>query len=328
MFWLVMTILLGIVGVGSLEIRRRFLGAYHKALAAAASSESRYGTRQPSKDSLIVGRILAGVAGFMAGVWLLMTVISSVHAVPAGHVGVVYQFGSIVGQRDEGLNLTAPWQNVKNANVQIQAFKFENIAAASSETQDVNFTVTLNYSISANRVQDLFRNVGPDYFNILVLSRVNQYFKDETVQYNAIEVTQKRDEIREVVTRRLGEELAPYSIAVNSLQIDNISYSAAFNDSIEQKQVATQEALRAQEVVKQREFEAQQLVAQANGRAEAQVIEAQGEADANRIVDSSLTPQILQNRAIEKLADNVTIALVPSGQGFILDPSSFLTPAK
>lgn len=249
---------------------------------------------------------------------------ASIHSVPSGSVGIVYQFGAIVGQRDEGLTMTWPWQTVTTASVKEQKQTFEDLAAASRETQDVFVTVSLNYSVSKYKVQDLYRNVGSGYFDILVQGRIRQILKDEIVNYDAIEVTQKRDEIRDAVKNRLAQEVAPYSITIINLTLDNIKYSDAFNISIEQKQVATQDALRALEIVKQKEYEAQQGVAVARGEADAQRIRAQGEADANAIVSASLTDKILQNNAITKLSDNVQIALIPSGQGIIIDPSTIL----
>jgi len=249
---------------------------------------------------------------------------ASIHSVPSGSVGIVYQFGAIVGQRDEGLTMTWPWQTVTTASIKEQKQTFEDLAAASRETQDVFVTVSLNYSVSKYKVQDLYRNVGSGYFDILVQGRIRQILKDEIVNYDAIEVTQKRDEIRDAVKNRLAQEVAPYSITIINLTLDNIKYSDAFNISIEQKQVATQDALRALEIVKQKEYEAQQGVAVARGEADAQRIRAQGEADANAIVSASLTDKILQNNAITKLSDNVQIALIPSGQGIIIDPSTIL----
>ena len=147
-------------------------------------------------------------------------------------------------------------------------------------------------------------------------------------QYTAIAITQKRDEIAAAVKARLSADLAPYSINVVALLLDNISYSDGFNQSIEEKQVATQNALRAQEQVKQKEFEALQAAAVAQGEAEALRIRAEGQAAANRTVSASLTPAIIQYEAVQRLADNVQIAFIPSGQGIIIDPSTFLAPVR
>lgn len=268
--------------------------------------------------------MFAVVGGIGFVVYIVLSILMSIHQVDAGHVGVVYSFGEITGQTGEGVVWTAPWKEVKSANVQIQSHKFENLSAASKETQDVYLTVTLNYSISPDAIQSLYRNVGSDYFNKLVESRVNQFFKDETVQYEAIIITQKRDELRDSVRVRLQKDLEPYSIKVVDLLIDNISYSDAFNNSIEEKQVATQNALRAQEQVKQREYEAQSVVAVAKGEADATIARARGQAEANNLISASLSPNVLQSLAIEKLADNIQIALIPAGEGIILDPATIL----
>lgn len=312
--------------------------AYQVVERERAAKEAGNLRREPVSPAFARGAKGVGF-GFVL-VMVATTLFSSVTTIPSGHVGVVYQFGSIQGQREEGVVFKAPWQDIKQANIQEQSFRFEGeraIEGASLETQDVTFTVTLNYRLSANKVQSLFRDVGTNYFEVLVQDRMQQIFKDEAVQYPAIEITTKRDEIREAVAARLRQELEPYSISVVTLQIVNISYSDEFNRSIEEKQVATQNALRAQEQVKQKEYEAQQAVAEAKGLADSKVIAAQGEADSRRItaqgeadanttVNASLNAQVLQYEAIKKLADNVQIALIPSGQGIILDPSALLKP--
>jgi regulator of protease activity HflC (stomatin/prohibitin superfamily) len=272
-----------------------------------------------------------GVSFIGAVILVIGTLLMSVHQVNDGHVGVVYSFGKITDQTGAGIVFTKPWESVTKANVQEQSYNFAEdnvIRGASKETQDVTFTVALNYRISPDKVQSLYREVGSKYFETLVEKRMQQIFKDEAVQYPAIEITTKRDEIREAVAARLRTELEPYSITVVSLQIVNVDYSEAFNNAIEQKQVAVQEALRASEQVKTREYEAQQAAAVAKGEADSQRIRAQGEADANALVSASLTDKILQNNAINKLADNIQIALVPSGNGFLLDPSTILAGAK
>lgn len=278
-------------------------------------------TAESGGEAVGIFAVVGGI-GFVA--YIVLSVLMSIHQVDAGHVGVVYSFGEITGQTGEGIVWTAPWKEVKKANVQIQSHKFENLSAASKETQDVYLTVTLNYSISPDAIQTLYRTVGPGYFDKLVESRVNQFFKDETVAYEAIVITQKRDELRESVKARLAKDLEPYSISVIDLLIDNISYSDAFNTSIEEKQVATQNALRAQEQVKQKQFEAEQAVAVAKGEADATITRARGQSEANNLINASLTPNVLQSLAIEKLSDNIQIALVPSGQGLILDPATIL----
>ena len=243
---------------------------------------------------------------------IVATVFRSFHSVAAGRVGVVYQFGNIVGQTDAGLVAIAPWKELRQANIQVQRASFDQLDSFTSETQDVFIKATINYQVSPKDIQRLYRTVGPDYFEKLVPNRVNQFFKDETVKYTAVEIAPNRDQIRIDVLGRLKTELAPYSIQVDDLLIDSISFSRAFTTAIEDKQIATQEAQAAQNRVKTAEYQAQQIIKTA-----------QGQAEANRLKRQTLTPLLVQQNAIDKLNPNVQVILLPSNSNLLLPSSIF-----
>ena len=258
----------------------------------------------------------------------LTTLAASLKTVEAGHVIVVYQFGEIVGQKGEGLQFILPWQTTKTESVQVQRFKFDNLTAFSQETQDVFISATINYSVSPGAVQNLYRTVGTAWFDRLIEPRVLNFLKEETVKYPGVEIGPNREKIRQTVRDKLTAELRPFSITVDDLLLDNIDFSAEFKKSIEGKQIATQDALRAQEKVKQSQFEAQQQVETAKGEAESTKVRADGQAAANKALSASLTPEVIQVQAIQKLSDKIQIALIPSGQGVILDPTTLLGGVK
>lgn len=286
----------------------------------AARSGAQPGSPERVRGSILMG---AGVALFL--VWAgLHTAFAAIKPIEAGHVGVVYQFGEIVGQKGEGLQVIAPWQELRTANVRVQRHRFENITAFSQETQDVYVVATVNYSISPAAVQTLYRTVGPNWFDILIEPRVLNFFKEETVKYQTVDVGPNREAIRSAVRTRLARDLEQYSVDVTDLLLDDIQFSAEFKASIEQKQIATQDALREQERVAQREFEAEQAIAVARGEAESIRVRAEGQAEANRLLAESLTDEVIQFQALQQLGDNIQIALIPSGQGIILDPTTLL----
>lgn len=284
----------------------------------ALKNESEPGSPDAARGMLIMGA--------SAVVWVLWvgahTAIASVRQVPAGNVAIVYQFGSIIGQRSEGLQFIAPWQETRTESIQVQRQRFDNITAFSQETQDVFIAATVNFSVSPGAVQELYRTVGPNWFDRLVEPRVNDYFKQEVVSYETVEVAPNRENIRVAVKERLERDLSTFSITVNDLLIDEIDFRPEFKDSIEQKQIATQDALREQERIRQRQAEAQQAIETARGEAESIRVRAEGQAEANRLIGESITPEVIQFQAIQALGDNIQIALIPSGQGVIIDPAS------
>ena len=257
-------------------------------------------------------------------VWLVITTALCVHQIGAGHVGVVYQFGDIVGQRSAGLQLVFPWQGIRVESIQVQRYKFENLAAFSQETQDIFSSVTLNYSVSPEAIQALYRDVGPDWFTRLIEPRVHNYFKEATVRYKSVEMAPNRENLRLIVKDKLTEDLAQFSITVHDFLIDNVDFRPEFKQAIEAKMIATQDALREQERVAQIRNVAQQKIEEAKGEAESIKIKAQGQADANRLLAESLTAEVIQFAAVQKLGDKIQVVILPSGQGIIIDPSTFL----
>lgn len=290
---------------------------------------------EPGSPDAARGMLIMGAAAVVFVLWVgAHTAIASVRQVPAGNVVVVYQFGEIIGQRGEGLQFIAPWQSTATENIRVQRQRFDNLSAFSQETQDVFISATLNYSVSPNAVQQLYRTVGSTWFDILVEPRVNDYFKQEVVAYETVDVAPNRENIRQAVLNRLSQDLGTFSITVNDLLIDEIDFQPEFKASIEQKQIATQDALREQERIRQSEAEADQAIETARGEAESIRVRAEGQAEANRLIAESITPEVIQFTAVQSLGDNVQIALIPSGQGVIIDPTSLfgqtgggLTPA-
>ena len=287
---------------------------------------------------------LAAVATMVViwGVWVgIHTVVNSIHQVPAGHDGVVREFGAIIDQTEDGLQLIPPWRGIENADTRVQTWMFTDdeerveevegakragdvLSSFSKETQDVFIDATLNIEVSPEDIQELYRNVGSDYFGKLVPARVRQMFKNETVEFKAVEIAPNREKIRAAVEEELRRELGKFSIEVVGLLIDEIDFNDPFKDAIESKQVATQNAQEAEQRVLEAEFKAQQRVKTA-----------EGQATANGLLAASLTPQVIQYEALQTVRANievmfgkdspVTIALLPSDQGFIIDPGQLLS---
>lgn len=276
---------------------------------------------RPFKRLLRIGLALGCVS-----IFVIVTLASSIKTVPAGHVGLVYTFGDITGQRAAGFQLIAPWQGFKTASVQVQTLCFmeetetkhcpegsrkmgSGLDSFSEETQNVFIDAIVNIKVDPDNVQSLYREVGERYVDKLIPGRVAQVFKDETVNYTSIEIAPAREELRRTVEPSLRDELRVFSIDVVALLVENIRFNPAFEDAIEQKQIASQEALA----------EGQRVEA-ARQRAQQTIEHARGEAESNHILAESLRVNgnyIIQFRAIEKLADDIKIMILPTDSGLL-----------
>jgi regulator of protease activity HflC (stomatin/prohibitin superfamily) len=119
----------------------------------------------------------------------------------------------------------------------------------------------------------------------------------------------------------------------------NIQFSPEYAASVEQKQIAEQQAQQAAFVVQQRQQEAQQArevakgqadaaVTVAEGNAKSRIIQAEAEAKALELIQKALqdNPELLTYQYITKLAPNIQAMLLPSNSPFIMNlPSMGLT---
>jgi regulator of protease activity HflC (stomatin/prohibitin superfamily) len=299
-------------------------------LVAAVAIMNGVGLRRQAKRDEGTAWILGAVLGVLVvvGGW---GAFRSFHSVEAGHVLVVRQFGEIVGQRGDGFQTIAPWQTAEEVSTQVESQRFQmddrgpgvedaitSGPAISEETQPVYAVVTLNYRVSDQAVQALYEDVGSTFFTKVVAPRVFQVFKNETVKFKSVAVAPNREQIRGAVQAELDRQLSGFSIDVVDFLINDLDFPQEFTAAIERKQVATQDALAARQKVEQSKAEAQQEVERARGQAQAQ-----------RLRANALTDRNLQFEALQILKEAPPqIVFLPSGQGNLLDPSTFLRSAR
>lgn len=286
--------------------------------------------RGPQRDSqgALPARLFL-VGGLVA---LAVAVVTSAFIqIPAGHVGVVRSFGAVTGVTlDPGLHFVTPIVNTVDVlDTRVKALQVKGYTAASKEQQDLFLDATLNYHVDPRQAPRIVQELGLDFEQTIIMPRFLDIPKSVTDDYPTAIVLNSRDEIRTKATDLLREQLEPRGIVVDGINFENFSYSDAYNQAIEDKQVAQQQVETERQKLAQAEIIAQQKVAQARGDAEAQIERARGEAESNKLVAASLTAAILQNRYIEKLSDQIQVMLVPSDGGpLILDLGSLLPNAS
>jgi regulator of protease activity HflC (stomatin/prohibitin superfamily) len=282
--------------------------------------------------------VLKGVAGAIIGVLILVGGASAPFVeVPAGNVGVVTNFGSVQsGTLAPGLHIVIPIvQQVAIIDTRVQPHQFQEIDAASAEYQTVKLTGVMNYHVDGQFASDLYQRVGTDFASKVIDPAFNDFIKTVVPAYKVDQILGARDEIRSKAKDALAANLSQYHIIVDDIYIANISFSDAFQQAIEAKQVAQQQVQTETQILAQKKIQADQAVAQAQGQADsnvklaegqaaATIALADGQATANKALAASLSDQILQYQYIQKLADKITVMLVPSGNASIFDLKGLL----
>lgn len=224
---------------------------------------------------------------FLKGRWVVIGIVIAlivlallcVRTVEAGQVGVITRFGEVNREVNSGLALKLPWpiERMEKMDTRIQKQE-ENATAATADLQDVRATLALNYALDRGAALQVFKTIGTEYRDRIVVPAVQESFKAAAAQYTAAELLTRRPEVKAKALDAIKKRLEPYGVRIDDLNIVNFSFSDEFSKAIEQKQVAAQEAERAKFNLERARLDA-----------EAQILQKE-----------SLSPEFLQKLAIEK----------------------------
>lgn len=202
--------------------------------------------------------------------------LNPVKYIAVGHKGVVMKFGAVSDRvLGEGINFIVPIaDSVQEISVQIRKSEYKS-QSASKDLQIVETELALNYHLSDVSVQHVFKNIGLGYEEKIIMPAVLEVLKSVTAQYTASELITKRDIVSMQIKDTLALKLKTYNILVDEISVKDFDFSKSFNDSIELKQKAEQDALRAENDLRRIKVEAEQVVAQAKAEAESLRVKSQ-----------------------------------------------------
>lgn len=237
------------------------------------------------KDINIASQIILLLLGFV----LILSFFVIVHA---GERGVLMNFGQVQPYvLDEGIHFIVPLVNtVEKLSVQVQKQEIST-EASSKDLQGVFTDVALNWHIVPEETHLLFQEIGNEAAVVerIISPAIEEVLKAIIAQYTAEEIITKRSELKTAVDQLLSQRLATYHIATDDISLIHIRFSKQFNDAVEAKQIAEQEAKRAG-------F----MAIKAAKEAEARVNLAKGEAEAQRLIHATLTPELLRKQMVDK----------------------------
>ena len=222
---------------------------------------------------------------------LFILVNSSFKTVGAGERGVVFsKFGGVKDRiLNEGLQFKIPFiEDIIPVDVKVQKAQTD-ATAASKDLQTVSSTIAINYHIDPGQVNTVYQEIGLFFKDRVIDPAVQESVKAVTAQFTAEELITRRSEVSDNIKEDLRLRLIKFNIIMDGVNIVDFSFSRGFNEAIEAKQTAEQNALKAERDLDRIKIEAQQKITQAKAEAESQ-----------RLQRATISPIILQLRAIEK----------------------------
>ncbi len=308
------------------------------------------------------GRPLRGGTSIVLGIVIVAALFSSaatsVIFIQPEERGVVISALAPKGYREQALEPGLRWvipffENVIRYPISRQTYTMsktttegniqgdDSISARTSDGQEVFIDASVIFQIDPTQVTRVHIEWQDRYIDGLVRPMARGIIRDVISQYGVEQVvTSKRDEISQTITSLMEAKLKENGLMLLDFLLRNITFSTEYSASIEQKQIAEQQAQQAKLVVEQKIQEAEQARQTAQGAADAVVIRAKGDADA-RLIQAEAeakalaliataiqnNPQLIQYLYVNKLSPSIQTMLVPANSPYLLPLPTQAAPA-
>ena len=254
---------------------------------------------EKQKQKKFIMKIYGGVTAFMLVICLLL----SLTIIPEGKIGVKYRFGQIVeAGMPPGLHFVVPIINsVSKVDITEQVYVMD-VSAYTKDTQTIeSLDCQVNYFYDKSQIDVLVRQIGLKNIEPKLISpNMTSILKNEVGKYKAEELIANRTALETNIQKSLSTLMEQYGIIVSRVSIQDIEFKASFEQIVEEKVAAEQQALKVQNETVKKEEEAKQAVIAAEAEAKAIKVKAEAEAEANRLINASLTPTLVEYEKIQK----------------------------
>ncbi|MCR8994719.1 prohibitin family protein [Brevibacillus laterosporus] len=248
--------------------------------------------------------IVAGLVGigvlFLGGMAL-----ASFTTIKQGHVGVVYnRSGGVESQTlSQGMHLVLPWTMVTQYPVALETVEYKDVQLATKDGKPLTMNMTFNYMNDPEQVVNIFnkfKGAKPEAIEQgFILSRIKEAALSVTSKYTILEIFQNREQIKVDISKVFTEDMKKQGFTVTDFVLgtptpDESTAKAiqAVVDAHQQLEALKIEKQKAQEIAEKQKIEAE-------GKAQATIAEAKGQAESNRLVQQSITPELLKKMEME-----------------------------
>jgi regulator of protease activity HflC (stomatin/prohibitin superfamily) len=253
---------------------------------------------------------------------------ASFFTIDQGERGIVLRGGALQRVAEPGFGLLIPGlDRVVTISTQNQSVKYEHIATYSHDQQSADIDVSVIFHVPPDQVAQLYAQYGSleEATRRLVDARLPRAMKEVFGQFTAVSSIQERArlgrEVEDAVRASISEPMI-----IDSVQMERISFSDAYEQSVEERMLAEVEVLKVNQNAAREKVQAEIAVIQAQALAdanlaratsEAKAIRLKGEADAEsiRVRGAALAgnPDLVRLAQAEKWNGVLPVTMVPGG---------------
>jgi regulator of protease activity HflC (stomatin/prohibitin superfamily) len=274
-------------------------------------TQPNFGNQRPT-SVVTVGKLYRYIAiGFLFLVAFLVLTRTTFLTIDPGSKGVLFKrfAGGLVKDKvyGQGFHVVAPWNSMFVYDVRINE-RFEEMEVLSKNGLSIRVELSYRFNPLAEEIGFLHDAIGTDYLERIIIPEIRSATREVIGKYLPEELySSKREAIQDEIFARTEEEISQKHLQLDAVLIRSVVLPPTLQDAIERKLKQEQESLEYEfRLTKERK------------EAERKIIEAQAKADANRILNASLSNNILRDKGIEatmELANSPNSKVVIVGGG-------------
>lgn len=243
--------------------------------------------------------IMAWVVGVIVALFVAAGMLGSFYTVDEGERGVELRNGKILGVSEPGLGFKVPFiDEVKRVSVQTFTVSYNNLAAYSRDQQPAVIRASVTYRVPVDQVVALYSQFGDiERMQARLIDRqISNQIENVFGQYTAISVVQKRTQfVKDINDAVKLSVIGP--VMIDSVQIENIDFSEAYEQSVEARMKAEVGVETARQNLLKEEVNARIAVTTAQGVADSRVAQAKADAEAIKLLGNAEADAIRERAA-------------------------------
>lgn len=237
-------------------------------------------------------KITRTIITVLAVLAIIISIAKMATTIGAGQAGVLFKTFSGGVEQDqtygEGFHIIAPWNNLIVYEVRQQEV-MESMVVLSSNGLEISVDLSCWFQPKYDKLPLLHQEKGRDYIDRVVRPAVRSATRSIVGRYAPEEIySSKRDSIQSEIYVETSRILDKQYIQLNEVLVRDIMLPPTIKTAIENKLKQEQISLEYEFKLQKEQKEAERLR-----------IAAEGKANANRILNASLTPNILKEKGIE-----------------------------
>jgi len=259
----------------------------------------------------------------IAGILVVSTCFRAVVILDQTESAVVKRLGTVTGTLPSGFNLINPFvDTVTKYDMKVQSEVLE-FASYTKDAQAVDIIVEIQYELPRDRIIEVINFGSYDALKSKLRNVVEERIKVVTSRKSAMVLVDTRANLSPEAAEEVRDLETTFPIKFTSVIVKDVSFSDAFEASVEQKMTAEQEALKAEQQKKKDIIDAERNREVAIVNAEAAVAAAEGEAAAMQIRREALAAMpetYIQELWIAKWDGKLPTYMTGDGQAMMIAP--------